>query len=98
RAVRGVVARSAAPTQAVCRPLGGARPVRYTRRHPGSGCTGHDRGRGQQRSGPGLMGLSRMRPSHEILSGDSADVYFVRAETILAKEGLDSLALLVVFQ
>ena len=27
------------------------------------------------------MGLSRSRPSHEILSGDSADVYFARAET-----------------
>ena len=43
------------------------------------------------------MGLSRMRPSHEILSGDSADVYFVRAETILAKEGLDPLVTMEVF-
>lgn len=43
------------------------------------------------------MGLLRMRPSHEILSGDSADVYFVRAETILAKEGLDPLVTMEVF-
>ena len=33
------------------------------------------------------MGLSRSRPSHEILSGDSADVYFARAESILAPGG-----------
>ena len=29
------------------------------------------------------------RPSREILTGDSADVYFSRAEEILGKEGLD---------
>ena len=34
------------------------------------------------------MGLSRSRPSQEILSGDSADIYFARAESILAEEGL----------
>ena len=43
------------------------------------------------------MGLTRSRPSHEILSGDSADVYFARAETILAKEGLDPLVTMEVF-
>ncbi|MEP6639187.1 MAG: nicotinate phosphoribosyltransferase [Chloroflexota bacterium] len=43
------------------------------------------------------MGLSRARPSHEILSGDSADVYFARAETILEKEGLDPLVTMEVF-
>jgi nicotinate phosphoribosyltransferase len=43
------------------------------------------------------MGLSRSRPSHEILSGDSADVYFARAESILAKEGLDPLVTMEVF-
>jgi len=43
------------------------------------------------------MGLLRMRPSHEILSGDSADVYFMRAETILAREGLDPLVTMEVF-
>ncbi len=43
------------------------------------------------------MGLSRSRPSHEILSGDSADVYFARAETILAEEGLDPLVTMEVF-
>jgi hypothetical protein len=37
------------------------------------------------------MGLTRSRPSHEILSGDSADVYFARAESILASEGRDPL-------
>ena len=43
------------------------------------------------------MGLSRSRPSHEILSGDSADVYFARAETILAQEGRDPLVTMEVF-
>ncbi|MFL5674838.1 MAG: nicotinate phosphoribosyltransferase [Chloroflexota bacterium] len=43
------------------------------------------------------MGLSRSRPSHEILSGDSADVYFARAETILDEEGLDPLVTMEVF-
>jgi nicotinate phosphoribosyltransferase len=43
------------------------------------------------------MGLSRSRPSHEILSGDSADVYFARAESILAQEGLDPLVVMEVF-
>jgi nicotinate phosphoribosyltransferase len=43
------------------------------------------------------MGLQRARPSHEILSGDSADVYFARAETILADEGLDPLVSMEVF-
>ncbi len=43
------------------------------------------------------MGLSRSRPSHEILSGDSADVYFARAETILAQEGRDPLVAMEVF-
>jgi hypothetical protein len=28
------------------------------------------------------MGMQRARPSSEILSGDSADVYFARAERI----------------
>ena len=43
------------------------------------------------------MGLKRSRPSHEILSGDSADVYFARAESILAKEGRDPLVTMEVF-
>jgi nicotinate phosphoribosyltransferase len=43
------------------------------------------------------MGLTRSRPSHEILSGDSADVYFARAEAILAKEGRDPLVTMEVF-
>jgi nicotinate phosphoribosyltransferase len=43
------------------------------------------------------MGLSRSRPSHEILSGDSADVYFARAETILDREGRNPLVTMEVF-
>jgi len=43
------------------------------------------------------MGLTRTRPSHEILSGDSADVYFARAEAILAREGMDPLVTMEVF-
>ena len=43
------------------------------------------------------MGLQRVRPSHEILSGDSADVYFSRAESILEQEGLDPLVSMEVF-
>ena len=43
------------------------------------------------------MGHQRTRPSHEILSGDSADVYFARAESILRKEGMDPLVTMEVF-
>src|SRR6188472_3462366 len=43
------------------------------------------------------MGLQRTRPSLEILSGDSADVYFARAESILESEGLDPLVTMEVF-
>jgi nicotinate phosphoribosyltransferase len=43
------------------------------------------------------MGLVRIRPSREILSGDSADVYFARAASILEREGLDPLVTMEVF-
>ena len=43
------------------------------------------------------MGIQRARPSHEILSGDSADVYFARADSILAAEGLDPIVTMEVF-
>ncbi|HYH92704.1 MAG TPA: nicotinate phosphoribosyltransferase [Candidatus Saccharimonadales bacterium] len=43
------------------------------------------------------MGLQRARPSHEILSGDSADVYFARADKILEAEGLDPVVTMEVF-
>ncbi len=43
------------------------------------------------------MGLQRPRPSSEILSGDSADVYFARAERILDAEGLDPMVTMEVF-
>ena len=41
--------------------------------------------------------MQRRRPSKEILSGESADVYFARAEEILAREGLDPLVAMEVF-
>jgi nicotinate phosphoribosyltransferase len=43
------------------------------------------------------ISMQRRRPSHEILSGDSADVYFARAEEILAKEDLDPMVVMEVF-
>ncbi len=43
------------------------------------------------------MGHQRTRPSHEILSGDSADVYFARADSILEQEGMDPLVTMEVF-
>lgn len=43
------------------------------------------------------MGLQRARPSHEILSGDSADVYFARADRVLAAEGIDPIVTMEVF-
>jgi nicotinate phosphoribosyltransferase len=44
-----------------------------------------------------LMGLARTRPSHEILSGATADVYFARANSILDREGMDPVVLMEVF-
>jgi nicotinate phosphoribosyltransferase len=41
--------------------------------------------------------LQRRRPSSEIMSGESADVYFARANEILAKEGLDPLVVMEIF-
>ena len=43
------------------------------------------------------MGIQRNRPSSEILSGDSADVYFARANRILEREGLDPVVTMEVF-
>jgi nicotinate phosphoribosyltransferase len=43
------------------------------------------------------MTVHRTRPSWEILSGDSADVYFARAERILELEGLDPVVAMEVF-
>ena len=43
------------------------------------------------------MGLERTRPSSEILSGATADVYFARASGILDREGLDPLVTMEVF-
>jgi nicotinate phosphoribosyltransferase len=43
------------------------------------------------------MGIHRSRPSHEILSGDSADVYFFRASRVLEREGLDPIVTMEVF-
>ena len=44
-----------------------------------------------------LTGLRRSRPSREILEGDSADVYFARAEQVLEREGMDPLVTMEVF-
>jgi nicotinate phosphoribosyltransferase len=41
--------------------------------------------------------MLRRRPSTEILSGESADVYFARADEILRAEGLDPLVVMEVF-
>ncbi len=41
--------------------------------------------------------MLRRRPSKAILSGESADVYFARAEQILEREGLDPLVAMEVF-
>ncbi|HEY2915718.1 MAG TPA: nicotinate phosphoribosyltransferase [Candidatus Limnocylindrales bacterium] len=43
------------------------------------------------------MAVRRNKPSWEILSGDSADVYFARAERIMQREGLDPLVAMEVF-
>jgi nicotinate phosphoribosyltransferase len=39
----------------------------------------------------------RIRPSREILAGDSADVYFARADAILEREGMDPMVTMEVF-
>ena len=39
----------------------------------------------------------RIRPSREILAGDSADVYFARADAILEREGMDPMVIMEVF-
>lgn len=43
------------------------------------------------------VSLLRCRPSSAILSGDSADVYFARADEILAAEGLDPIVAMEIF-
>ncbi|MEO5705045.1 MAG: nicotinate phosphoribosyltransferase [Candidatus Limnocylindrales bacterium] len=43
------------------------------------------------------MVVRRKRPSREILSGESADVYFARAEQVLEREGLDPVVTMEVF-
>lgn len=43
------------------------------------------------------MGMLRLRPSKEILTGDSADVYFARAERILEREGIDPTVTMEIF-
>jgi nicotinate phosphoribosyltransferase len=44
-----------------------------------------------------LMGLQRTRPSLEIMSGATADVYFARATSILDREGVDPVVTMEVF-
>ena len=43
------------------------------------------------------MRLKPHRPSDEILNGESADVYFARAERIMEREGLDPVVVMEVF-
>ena len=43
------------------------------------------------------MGALHTRPSREILSGESADVYFARADLVLEREGLDPVVTMDVF-
>ncbi len=43
------------------------------------------------------MGIRRTRPSPEIMSGESGDVYFARAALVLEREGLDPLVTMEVF-
>jgi nicotinate phosphoribosyltransferase len=43
------------------------------------------------------MGVPRIRPSVEILSGATADVYFARASSILDREGMDPVVMMEVF-
>ena len=43
------------------------------------------------------MGTLRTRPSPAVLSGDSAAVYFARAERILEREGTDPVVTMEVF-
>jgi len=43
------------------------------------------------------MGLARTRPSPEILSGATGDVYFARAQSILEREGIDPIVTMEVF-
>jgi nicotinate phosphoribosyltransferase len=43
------------------------------------------------------MGVVHASPSKEILSGESADVYFARAELVLEREGLDPVVAMEVF-
>ena len=38
-----------------------------------------------------------MQISDAILSGDTADVYFIRTKTILAQEGLDPVVVMEIF-
>ena len=54
---------------------------------------------GRKRGGPRapVMGVQRARPSHEILSGATGDVYFARATSILEREGLDPIVTMEVF-
>src|SRR3954465_38872 len=70
-------------------PTNRAEPTPASPRRPPTRETHRDRGP--------LMGLARTRPSREILSGDSADVYFARAASIMEREGLDPVVTMEVF-
>jgi nicotinate phosphoribosyltransferase len=52
---------------------------------------------GETRESMERVVMQRRHPSREILSGESADVYFARAEEILSREGLDPVVVMEVF-
>ena len=67
----------------------------------GGGADGEGSGAGPGRSGRRdsrpLIPFHRARPSGELLSGESADVYFARAERVLGREGLAPVVLMEFF-
>src|SRR5258705_3949205 len=75
----------------------GSPPARPPRRRPRATPPSHRPPGETHREPAALMGLVRTRPSREILSGDSADVYFARAESVLEREGLDPIVTMEVF-
>ena len=67
-------------------------------RDPGPGMSHPTLHRETSDSGPDpLMGVLRSIPSREILSGESADVYFARADRVLEREGLDPVVTMEIF-
>src|SRR5258705_13211713 len=75
----------------------GSPPARHHRRRTRATPPSHRPPGETHREPAALMGLVRTRPSRELLSGASADVYFARAESVLEREGLDPIVTMEVF-